>query len=146
MTNDKLCERYEPPYRLPVRLSDALSRVIESVMQHNLSNGKYERWYNEHLLHMLRIISTPSVAFDYANQSEHLEDGTIIGYGFEYSLENDEQTQSTYVYILNMDLELDEYGLTDNIIPEAKNRKHIILTESKLRRIIRESIYHVLRG
>ena len=141
MKHNYLDERYEPPYRLPVRFSESLSQTIEVIKQHNLNNCiQYEKWYKEHLLYMLRTISTPSVAFDYANQSEHHKDGTIIGHGFAYTIETDEPTQSTYVYIMNMDLCLDEYGLMES----KHGRNALIITESKLRRIIAESIRKVL--
>lgn len=143
----RLIERQEPPYRLPVRLSKSLSRMIANI-KHSNDIERYKKWRFEHIGRLVKFISEPSTAFDYANRAYHNSDGTIcngwLGYEIEYMIKSNKANTIAYVYVINMDFALEEFGLSYPTIPEAKSRNTIVINETKLRQIVRETLREIL--
>lgn len=132
--------------KIPVRFSDQITNVIEDIDFYN--QFEYERltqWY-DFLEAMISRISERVIAWDYTNKYQHDSDGTTHiqteGYNVSFTFEQDKKTRQQYMYIINADLKIEEYGLKDpSLMYESHKRKRVTrITESHIRQIIRETI------
>lgn len=128
---------------LPIYFAEDVNNYIQYIKSHNQYNDGYSEW-KEYLVWIVHHLSKSSVAWDYAQECTQNENGVIFFDKFEYSLDYiikiDEETSQAYVSIIQIDLNLERFGLEEN---KQRNGK-LIIPESKLRKIIAESIRKVL--
>ena len=81
---------------------------------------------------------------DYAEECGCDEYGVIFfdkhGYSLEYLVKIDNETSLAYVLIIQMDFNLGRFGLVENM----RRKGTLIVSESRLRKIISKSIRKVL--
>ena len=129
---------------IPVYFTQEICDRIMYIKNRNQHNPEAKSQWKDYLLWILKYLSNPSIAFDYAGRFVQDEDGIIFfdsfGYSLDFIVKIDKETTQAYVSIINIDLNLEEFGLV-----ESKQRKNtLIITETKLRRIIAEYIRRVL--
>ena len=138
MNEDKL------PPKIPVRFSTKVSSIIDSIISHNKGNIQAISEWLEYLETVKNYVSNPVIAWDYTNRNIQLKNGTKFIQDFDfnigYTIITDYTTNSPFVYIFMVNLKPQEFGLR-----ECKRRRNAVtITESKLRRIIAESIRKIL--
>lgn len=138
MNEDKL------PPKIPVRFSTKVSSKIDSIISHNKGNIQAISEWLEYLETVKNYVSNPVIAWDYTNRNIQLKNGTKFIQDFDfnigYTIITDYTTNSPFVYIFMVNLKPQEFGLR-----ECKRRRNAVtITESKLRRIIAESIRKIL--
>lgn len=128
---------------LPVVFTKELGDYIQYIKFRNQNNDGYVEW-KEYLDWIVHHLSKPSIAWDYAGDCKTDENGITFfdkfGYSLDFIVKIDEDTTQAYVSIIKMDLNLDGFGLVEN---RQRNGK-VIISESRLRKIIAESIRKVL--
>lgn len=138
MNEDKL------PPKIQVRFSTKVSSKIDSIISHNKGNIQAISEWLEYLETVKNYVSNPVIAWDYTNRNIQLKNGTKFIQDFDfnigYTIITDYTTNSPFVYIFMVNLKPQEFGLR-----ECKRRRNAVtITESKLRRIIAESIRKIL--
>ena len=148
------------PTPLPVILSPTINYEINEIEYLNWRKTDEIHKWHDYLDRVLRYISNPSIAWDYAGRYRHLPNGETyineIGYDVGFIIEaNDTQT---YVNVFRLALNAEEYGLQMSTNEGRKyNNTHkqydimnnkktkIRLTESQLHNIIKESVKNLLK-
>jgi len=129
------------PCKIPVRFSNEVAEGINYIDWKNYNNTESITQLHNYIDGLISWMSNPVIAWDYLNKYQHSENGTtrIIehGYDISYRLTNDDDN-NMYILILDININYDEFGL----IQENTQIRHI--SESQLRRIIRESLKKVL--
>lgn len=143
MKHHRLNEDKLPP-KIPVRFSIKVSSKIDSIISHNKGNIQAISEWLEYLETVKNYVSNPVIAWDYTNRNIQLKNGTKFIQDFDfnigYTIITDYTTNSPFVYIFMVNLKPQEFGLR-----ECKRRRNAVtITESKLRRIIAESIRKIL--
>lgn len=144
------------PKKLSVIFSKEITSNIDTIYEYNLSNNAaLSQWY-DYIEGIKRYISNPSIAWDYANQHLKYPNGTRFVRNFNIGYTVKTNDYGAYVYIFQMDLKPQEFGLKvpptikenkqeSNRTNIMKTNKNVVrLTESNLRNIIAESVKRVL--
>ena len=128
---------------LPVYFAADVANYLQYIKSRNQSNEGYSEW-KEYVDWIVHHLSASSIAFDYAEECECDEYGVIffdkLGYSLEYIVKIDNETSQAYVLIIQMDFNLGRFGLVENM----RRKGTLIVSESRLRKIISESIRKVL--
>ena len=136
------------PPRLPVGFSSKISQQINSIYTNNINNGDALYRWLDYIEGISRYMSNPVIAWDYTNRHRQWPNGARfvedLGYNVGYKIISDRVTKSPFVYIFSVSLRPEEFGL--NVpTPLKEGKRNIRLSESTLRRIIRnvlvETIY-----
>lgn len=133
----------KPLAKLPIILSKDLSLKIENVLEHNQGNNEVREWY-ENIESVKNQLSHPIIAWDNTGNHNYSEDGevscNIFGYDVLYMIKTNASTQKNYVYVININLKPEEFGLNENayrklqsiikecvrsVIKESLNKQHI---------------------
>lgn len=145
------------PKKLSVIFSKEITTNIDTIYKYNQSNNEaLSQWY-DYIEGIKRYISNPSIAWDYANQHLKYPNGTRFVRNFNIGYTVKTNDYGAYVYIFQMDLKPQEFGL--KVPPTIKENKQVFnrtnimktnknvvrLSESKLRNIISETVKKVLR-
>lgn len=160
------------PIRLPVVFSPSINKEIELIDEFNQPFGDslYE-WY-DYIDGIIDYLSYAKIAFDYANRFRRLPNGCPFVEDFEYnvgfSVKTNKRTHKAYVYVFMINLKAKEFGLKippkvpmnisrervataatplgygADYVSENRNLQKLIISESRLRKIISESIRKVL--
>ncbi len=162
----------KPPIRLPVVFSPAINKEIESIDEYNQPLGDALDEWNDYLEGIRDYLSYAKIAFDYANRFRRLPNGCPFiedfGYNVGYSVKTSKRTHRAYVYVFMINLRTEEFGLKippkvpmnisgeriataatpfgygADYVSENRNPHKLIISESRLRKIIAESIRKVL--
>ncbi len=135
------------PTKLTVVFSPKISKQINIIDEYNYNDiDNIHQWY-DYLEGIKRYITNPVIAFDYTNRYRSFPNGTRFIHDFDYNIgytiKSNKYTNSPYVYIFNVNLKPEEYGL--KVPPTLNENKRIIpLTESHIRRIIRQTLRQYL--
>ena len=163
---------------LPVIFAPEIISEIEYIKYRNQFNTDGLSQLEDYLEWISKFISNKSIAWDYAGQFKSDRYGNVYfnssGYNLVFNLEEDEDTAQVYVVIVDIDLNINEFGLVESkqrkktlIITEqqynelfqmqlgnvkdmrtneSKVRRNVIrLTESMLKAIIAESVNGILK-
>lgn len=133
------------PLPLPVIFSRKIKDKISAIKAYNQGKSNaLSQWY-QYLNDIVSYIEKRSIAFNYSGISSLLPNRTNynndMGYGIGYKIminEND----CAFVYIFMVNLNPESFGL--KVPPTLKENKSIRLTESQLRKIIRETLLKAL--
>ena len=130
---------------LPVFFITEIEDRIDYIKFRNQFNiDGLSQWQN-YLDWIARFISNKSIAWDYAGQFKSDRYGNVyfnsLGYNLVFNFEKDEETTQLYVVIVDIDLNIDEFGLNESKTRKNTNR----LTETYLYHIIKTTIRSVLR-
>ena len=137
------------PSKLHVRLSYDIVNDIEAIEFNNQYNTEaLSEWFKS-LSAVINNISNPVIAWDYSGCNKHNSNGetylNLFGYNIGYSIMFEDENTPPYIYIFYIDLKVNDFGLEESSLYESKcYRSKNNITESKLRRIITESIRKVL--
>lgn len=131
-------------YRFKVYFSDELKLKINTIYIHNQDKPQALSQWNEYLEWIRKYMSTPSIAWNYANQHIEQPNGTYFaeayGCNIIYSIETD--ANGIYVLIHQVNLKPQEFGLN-----EAKRLyQTITLTEAQFKKMLTECITKILKG
>lgn len=162
----------KPPIRLPVVFSPAISKEIESILEFNQQlRNSLDEW-TDYIEGIKNYLSYAKNAFDYANRFRRLPNGCPFvgdfGYNVGYSVKTSKRTHRAYVYVFMINLRAEEFGLKippkipmnisgeriataatpsgygADYVSEIRTPKKLRISESRLRKIIAESIRKVL--
>lgn len=135
------------PTRLPVVFSPKLVKEMDVIYDYNQNNqnGLFQ-WYS-YIDDVQNYVSNRVIAWDYNNKHIRFPNGTFfvrdLDYNVGYSIKTNEQNQ-IYAYVFMMNLKLEEFGLkTPSTLQEDKVCR-MIIRESQLRQIIRETVRSIL--
>jgi len=129
------------PQKIPVRFSNEVAERISYIDWKNYNNIESIVQLHNYIVGLISWLSNPVIAWDYLNKYQHSKNGTtrIVEHGYDVSFRlNSDDNNILYILILGININVDEFGL----IQENIQLKQI--SESQLRRIIRESIKKVL--
>ena len=130
---------------LPVIFAPEIIYRIEYIKSRNQFNTEGLSQWIDYLEWIVRFISNKSIAWDYAGQFKSDRYGNVyfnsLGYNLVFNFEEDEETTQLYVVIVDMDLNIEEFGLNESKTRKNTNR----LTETYLYHIIKSTIRSVLR-
>lgn len=162
---------------LPVIFAPEIIYRIEYIKSRNQFNTEGLSQWIDSLEWIVRFISNKSIAWDYAGQFKSDRYGNVyfncFGHNLVFNLKEDEETTQLYVVIVEMDLNIEEFGLKeskqrnrtliiteqqynellqmplDNVkdmrTNESKVRRNVIrLTESMLKAMVVESLMNIL--
>lgn len=135
--------------KLTVVFSPKISKQINIIDEYNYNDiDNIHQWY-DYLEGIKRYISNPVIAFDYTNRYRSFPNGTRFIHDFDYNIgytiKSNKYTNSLYVYIFNVNLEPDEYGL--KVPPTLQESKSVVrLTESDLRFIVTECVRKIIEN
>lgn len=138
-----LVEKYEPQ-KIHVRFSHKLIDEIKLISGFNKRNIEaLSQWY-EYIKGVVNYISFRDVAFGYAFNCTYINDDTIrlreSEYDIIYNIRINKTTRKIYVYVINIDLKLDEFGLEDPLA-EGKSNNNVM---NRLQQYINESVRQIL--
>ena len=134
------------PTKLLVVFSSQISQKIMDIDNYNPNNEHIYQWY-EYLEDIIRYLSNPVIAFDYANRfltypngAKHIEE---INYDVTYIVKTNNKTNQTYVFIFYINLKLEEFGL--NVPSSLNENKQIIrLTECEFYEFITHAVKNLI--
>lgn len=138
------------PKRLTVSVSSKIKKSIAEIYKCNQDNPTALSQWARYIESIRSYISNPAIAFDYANRYAHYPNGAIhlveMNYDVSFITKSNDTNEYAYVYIFGIDFKLKDFGLKDpTIMNELRKKKGtVIVTESKLRSIIRETLRRVL--
>lgn len=153
MNHYLLCEDKLPP-KLYVTFSWNISKCIEDIEKDRRNNDDALLQWADYLEVLKHYISNPVIAYDYNNRYQHYQNGAIhlkeLGFDVSFIVKIGRKTNLPYVYIFDMKLNCENYGLINPFTTSLKNningvsedfdrRLNRIITET-LNRVIRESI------
>lgn len=131
------------PQRLPVIISSAIQYEMTSIERRNMQDEDAICQWKDALSAVILQVSNPSIAWDNLGRFRHNANGetyaNIYGHDIAYTIQTDNDGKN-YVEIFYFDLSPEEYNLR-----ERKYKKGVlIINESSLRSIIRESLQRIL--
>lgn len=116
---------------LPVVYTPEIIYRIEYIKSRNQFNTEGLSQWIDYLDWIVRFISNSSIAFDYTGQFKSDRYGNVyfnsFGYNLVFRLKKDEETTQLYVAIVDIDLNIEEFGLNEN----KRRRKTLIITEQQ---------------
>ena len=128
----------KPLAKLPIILSKDLSLKIENILEHNQGNNEVRDWF-ENIESVKNQLSYNGIAWDNTGSHNYSEDGevscNIFGYDVLYMIKTNALTQKNYVYVININLKPEEFGLNEN----AYRKLQLIIKEC-VRSVIKESL------
>ena len=134
--------------KLPIIFSSDLFNNIKRVSSININNETINEWY-DFLETIKRHYSYSSIAWDYANnQVDEIKNNNDLGYNVVFTIKIDETDNEVYVEIINFDIVSVARDLGMNVPYDLCENEHrnnkIIIEESQLRQIIRETLKRIL--
>ena len=136
------------PPKLFVAFSSKIRDQISEIDSYNHNNTEgLLQWY-EYINVILDYMSNPVIAWDYLNRYKRGRRGSRfvsdLGFNIRYTILSNRNTSEPFVYIFMIDFKLDEYGLKD---PSSlnENKRIISLTESHIRKMVRETLRRCLQ-
>ncbi len=142
--------------KLPVLLSSEVEDLIEDIDYSNRFNENELVQFYCDLEGVIMWISNTSIAWDNSNSFRHFNNGTTylerFGFKITYIIKVNETSHQSFVYILTLNFNSDDYGLhipsyiTENNNTKRQNtmKQKIRLTEGDLHRIIRNCVNEAL--
>ena len=128
----------KPLAKLPIILSKDLSLKIENILEHNQGNNEVGEWF-QNIESVKNQLSNPVIAWDNTGSHIYSEDGevscNIFGYDVVYMIKTNALTNRNYVYIININLKPEEFGLNENVY-----RKLQSIIKECVRSVIKESL------
>ena len=145
----KYCLKEDIRLKLPVRFSDKLVEKIDDVNFYNrFETENFNEWINS-LMGIVSWVSNLNIAWDNRNEYIHYNNGDtyIPRYGILFEILNyidGQGLEHNFVYVLDVDINPQDYNL--KVPPYLNENKSVIsLTESHLRRIVRETLRRYLQ-
>lgn len=146
MIIQKLLYEDKLPQKLPIMFSSNIWKKIRNIKAFNSNNADGILQWTKYIDGIADYVSNPAIAFDYANRYRRFRNGATyvrdFDYGVGFSLITNRYTNQLTVYIFKINLNTEAYGLLD---PSKRKKASIKVSESKLRKIIRESVRQILR-
>ena len=135
--------------KLPVRFSDELAEKMDDVVFYNrFEVENLNEWIND-IVGITSWLSNPAIAWDNRNVFIHYnnESTYISRYGILFQILNyiDKQgVEHNFVYVLDVDIKPQNYNLR---VPPylCENKKTISITESRIKRVVRETLRQYLQ-
>lgn len=129
--------------KLPVIISYEIDNEISTIEAKNIDNEYAITQWKDCLSVIINQISKPSIAWDNIGIYRHEPNGethaNIFGHDISFTIETDRMGKN-YVDISYFDLKPEDYGLI-----ECQHRiEKLLISESLLRSIIRESLKRIL--
>ena len=130
--------------RLPVIISPEIDKEISTIESKNIDNEYAITQWRDCLSVIINQISKPSIAWDNVGIYQHESNGethaNIFGHDISFTIETDRMGKN-YVDIFYFDLKPEDYGLREEI---QRRKVSLLISESQLRFIIRESLKKIL--
>ena len=143
--------------KLPVLLSSEVEDFIEAIDHSNRFNEKELVQFYYDLEGLIAWVSNNSIAWDNSNNFRHFNNGTTyferFGFKMTYVIKVNETTHQSFVYILTLKFNFDDYGLqippyitenNNNTKRQNTMKQKIRLTEGDLHRIVRQCVNEAL--
>ena len=136
--------------------SSEVEDFIDDIDFHNRFNENELIQFYCGLEGVLLWLSNTSIAWDNSNNFNHLSNGTTyferFGFNLTYTIKVNETTNQSFVYILTLRFNLEDYGLkipyyiteNNNTKTQYKMKQRIRLTEGDLHRIVRQCVNEAL--
>ena len=139
------------PRKLHVITSQKIDKRIDDIYTYNQDNIVAVRAWLEYIEDLEDYISNPAIAFDYTHRYVHFPNGAIhlmeLGYDVSFIVKSDNTNGQLFVYIFDINLNYENFGLTDpsNITDHKihnimSKKTKIRLTETQLHRVIRQCL------
>ena len=130
--------------KITVKISSEIENTINNIQYRNRNNEDALSQRIEYLRGIENYISNPVIAWDNMGRFIHTPNGVTyineLGMNVGFTIETDNETDKTYVYIFYLDLKIEDFGLNESI-----NKNIIHLTSSDLKRIIKESVKRIIQ-
>ena len=142
--------------KIPIMFSSEVEDFIDDIDFHNRFNENELIQFYCGLEGVLLWLSNTSIAWDNSNNFNHLSNGTTyferFGFNMTYTIKVNEITNQSFVYILTLRFNLEDYGLkipyyiTENNNTKLRSMKKTLirLTEGDLCHIVKNCINEVL--
>ena len=116
-----------------VVFSEEIADKIDAIDTYNQENIESLNLWYDYLDGLRSYISNRAIAFDYDNRYRELEGGGRFideyGYNISYTIQTDDSTNKTYVYIFGMNLNTRYFGLTVPFYMDENKHINKIVTE-----------------
>jgi len=141
--------------KLPVGFSTEIIEIINDINWYNRNNIVELIQWHDYLDGLVNYISNPVIAWDNTNRFQHSSNGKThiseLGYEVTFLVKTNKQTHQSYVYIMEMNLNTEKFGLEQPSLYETQyhnshQKTRIRLTESDLYWIIQECVNRVLNA
>lgn len=145
MRRDYIINEDTRPPRLPIWFVPELRNTISDIYAVNIKTNRNNtiQWFQD-IQCVKSQIPERAIGFLYprGQRGNYRMPQNILGFNVSYSVKKN--NDRAYVCVYNMDLNLENYGLVNPSKVQENKSRHIILRESQLRSIIRETLRRVL--